>query len=143
MSAPKCCATRAFVFSSGHSGNRHRYGRAGRAGLPVIPDHGGEVHVGDQYRRAGRGDNVSLYRATSHVPVIQRSVDVFVCNRLYHLASARFGLGCAFQEGRLGARGAVKLSVVFTSLLVKAASNQYTHRVRVTDAAQQCDARRL
>lgn len=62
-------------------------------GLPVIPDHDGEVHVGDQYRRAGRGDNVSLYRATSHVPVIQRSVDVFVCNRLYHLASARFGLG--------------------------------------------------
>ena len=105
MSAPKCCATRAFVSSSGHSGNRRP---CGRAGLPVIPDHGGEVDVGDQYRRAERGDNVSLYRATSHVPVIQRSVDVFVCNRLYHPASARFGLGYAFQEGRLGARGAVK-----------------------------------
>ena len=108
MSAPKCCATRAFVSSSGHSGNRHRYRRAGRAGLPVIPDHGGEVDVGDQYRRAGRGDNVSLYRASGHAPVIQRSVNVFVCNRLYQLASARFGLGCAFQKGRLGARWAVK-----------------------------------
>ena len=92
-------------FFSGHSGNRRPYGRAG---LPIIPDHGGEVDVGDQYRPAERGDNVSLYRATSHVPVIQHSVDVFVCNRLYHLASASFGLGCAFQEDRLGARGAVK-----------------------------------
>ena len=66
------------------------------------------MDVGDQYRRAGRGDNVSLYRANSHVPVIQRSVDVFVFNRLYHPVTARFGLGYAFQEGRLGARGAVK-----------------------------------
>ena len=65
-------------YSSGHSGNRHRYGRAGRAELPVIPDHGGDVDVGYPYRRAGRGDNVSLYGAYSHVPVIQRSVDVFV-----------------------------------------------------------------
>jgi len=107
MSAPKCCATGAFVCSSGHSGNRHRYGRAG---LPVITHHGGEADVADQYRRAGRGDNVYLYCANTHVPVIQRSVDVFVCNRLYHRASARFGLECAFQEGRIGARGAVLLS---------------------------------
>ena len=75
MSAPKCCATKAFVYLSGHSGNRHRYGRAG---LTVIPDHGGDVVVGDLYRRAGCGDNVALYRANRYVPVIQRSVDVFV-----------------------------------------------------------------
>ena len=74
----------------------------------MIPDHGGEVDVGYQYCRAGRGDNVSLYCATRYVPVICRSVDVFISNRLYHLASARFGLGRALQKGRLGARGTVK-----------------------------------
>ena len=103
MSAPKCCATRAFVSSSGHSGNRHRYRRAGRAGLPVIPDHGGEVDVGDQYRRAGRGDNVSLYRATGDVPVIQCVIDVLVRLRVHCLAGAGFGLGSTVSSGSLRA----------------------------------------
>ena len=143
MSALKCCATRAFVSSSGHSGNRHRYGRAGRLGyLSFLIMMARCMLVTNT---AGQGVVTTFLFIALLVMFPLSSV-----LSMYSFATGSItwpalalAFGCAFQEDRLGARGAVKLSVVFTSLLVKAASNQYTQRVRVTDAAQQCDARRL